>query len=956
MSDTSKKEVYGRIVHKHDTPENWSKATNFTPKDGEFIIYDYDTCKRLKIGDGQTKVNNLPFTDKGVTITVTPSNIAAMIQAAPAGSTIQLTPGNYGLLKLHVTTNTSTPGKSTVYTKPFADNITIKGMEGAVVAGIDISGCYKVSNFTNQVNEGSQLSSNLTIEDLTLSNSLSIRTCSFDGISIKRCKLTGGGITVTPNSYANNYNAPVSGQENDKYLFQSTRGNNLSIRHCTIDNYDAFYNSALYVHTCDNIEIYQNTITNGGTNAITVRGKSATTDTSAPGTNGKIPTTSACKGKITIHNNDIYNASNYGVYVTELQDASVQVLRNNFYYGDGTGTYVRILNHENSYITTRRMGVNSSNGFHNLYRYKEDGAAKYTDVYLVPGSGVSISGAISYARKSELTELSNTVSSNNTSLTNSINSAKTSLTNSINSVKDKLDSHISYNISASPTDNLSDIIKNAKDGATITLADGNYSRINLFGNKSFRNNITIKGSKNAIIDGMSISSGIRMAQEVQDHRDSDVRKATMSSNLTIEGVTFTHSFCVKNCIINGVAVIDCKFEEGAGVYIVPNSPYDVLDKLSEPDEMFGYGDGSASFENVPLYNTRVARNILVKGCEFINSNLNTSSTAIYMKTIDGAYVTNNLVHAANFNGIQITGSVESYRTKGRSTGKIVITNNDIRNTGSRSIRLSFLENAYACIQFNTMSGANLNENNGNECIKISNLDTTNTILTKFGYTTSQGGIQETNHYVVRNENGEITSSQLVAMGNTAKTSYIYLDQSKSTIDNLTDSIQSLENSIIVVTVTEDDESGNYVCSHSPMELLELLSSGKGVVALISVDPYHDSIYQCVQCEVDTATFANIRFMDDDEVVNDLSNLEGYTAVPFLTMSTFKVNYDKSVDLFADTGMAETSFPTYERMNSIYNLLLSKINDLENKIDTLITSGTDDPDESIESNYYIKYDE
>ena len=32
-----------RIVNKHDTEENWLKATGFTPKQGEVIIYDIDS-------------------------------------------------------------------------------------------------------------------------------------------------------------------------------------------------------------------------------------------------------------------------------------------------------------------------------------------------------------------------------------------------------------------------------------------------------------------------------------------------------------------------------------------------------------------------------------------------------------------------------------------------------------------------------------------------------------------------------------------------------------------------------------------------------------------------------------------------------------------------------------------------------------------------------------------------
>ena len=57
-----------RIQIKHDLEENWKKAVNFTPLAGELIIYDgvmengeYIVTPRIKIGDGITKVNDLPF-------------------------------------------------------------------------------------------------------------------------------------------------------------------------------------------------------------------------------------------------------------------------------------------------------------------------------------------------------------------------------------------------------------------------------------------------------------------------------------------------------------------------------------------------------------------------------------------------------------------------------------------------------------------------------------------------------------------------------------------------------------------------------------------------------------------------------------------------------------------------------------------------------------------------------
>lgn len=53
-----------RIQLKHDIAENWEKATGFEPLAGEVIVYDPDETypePRIKIGDGVTNVNLLPF-------------------------------------------------------------------------------------------------------------------------------------------------------------------------------------------------------------------------------------------------------------------------------------------------------------------------------------------------------------------------------------------------------------------------------------------------------------------------------------------------------------------------------------------------------------------------------------------------------------------------------------------------------------------------------------------------------------------------------------------------------------------------------------------------------------------------------------------------------------------------------------------------------------------------------
>lgn len=68
MAET--KTLNSRIVHKHDTEANWLKATTFIPKKGELIVYDIDAThdyERIKMGDGETLVNNLPFIYEPVT-------------------------------------------------------------------------------------------------------------------------------------------------------------------------------------------------------------------------------------------------------------------------------------------------------------------------------------------------------------------------------------------------------------------------------------------------------------------------------------------------------------------------------------------------------------------------------------------------------------------------------------------------------------------------------------------------------------------------------------------------------------------------------------------------------------------------------------------------------------------------------------------------------------------------
>ena len=58
------KTLNARIITKHDTAENWEKATSFKPKLGEIIVYDTDdliSVPKIKIGNEINLIKDLPF-------------------------------------------------------------------------------------------------------------------------------------------------------------------------------------------------------------------------------------------------------------------------------------------------------------------------------------------------------------------------------------------------------------------------------------------------------------------------------------------------------------------------------------------------------------------------------------------------------------------------------------------------------------------------------------------------------------------------------------------------------------------------------------------------------------------------------------------------------------------------------------------------------------------------------
>lgn len=69
-----------RIQQKSDTSANWAKATNFTPLKGEIIVYT--DLRKIKIGDGVTKVGALEFANSKDAETLTGASLSTILNSS----------------------------------------------------------------------------------------------------------------------------------------------------------------------------------------------------------------------------------------------------------------------------------------------------------------------------------------------------------------------------------------------------------------------------------------------------------------------------------------------------------------------------------------------------------------------------------------------------------------------------------------------------------------------------------------------------------------------------------------------------------------------------------------------------------------------------------------------------------------------------------------------------------
>lgn len=249
-------------------------------------------------------------------------------------------------------------------------------------------------------------------------------------------------------------------------------------------------------------------------------------------------------------------------------------------------------------------------------------------------------------------------------------------------------------------DSLSEVIRKAQAGATIQLSAGAYGLLELRGIYAYPENLTILGGEGVTMAGISITSGVK-DQEINSAyynlaeyncANTDLTNAALPKGLTIQDITFTDSFSLRNASFEDLSIIGCVFSAGTYLYVDPNRMMDV----------YG-GDFTAekhNFETRPFFAKLTPKNLIVRECVFEDATpLNDGSThieknasAILVKGVCGITIYKNTVKGAAYNGVQIGGNdITIYNNF--SSGEITITNNTFVKTSSRGIRLSTIENA-----------------------------------------------------------------------------------------------------------------------------------------------------------------------------------------------------------------------------------------------------------------------
>lgn len=541
--------------------------------------------------------------------TATPETLEDVISSAQAGSTIQLTEGQYGLLKL--------VGKNS-----YPENLTIVGCDGATVAGVSItSGIISDTISSSSDVSDAILPQGLTFKNITFTNNFSQKNSRIDNLTIDGCTFTEKcNIFINPEGFNDSYGNEMYSADGTsdfgftyRYEYCQVNQENLVIKNCTIADGTTFIDpngksvaSAIHVLGVKGVTLTYNDIA-GGYNGIQVGG--AETDYNV-----------VASGEITITKNIVKNTSSRGINVASVHSGEVIIAENT----------LSNINHKDKIIS----------------RYFKDTTINYliNGVYhkLNTCDGENISPILGGVIEQDIiVKTSNYDYKPNT-----------------------------YIVASSSK--LTELLPTVEAGATIKLKKANYSLLNLKGNQSYPENLTIIGEDGATFAGITITSGVRP----EDGIDMDL--VVMPKGLTLKNLTFTDKLNVINSDISNLSVIDCHFNENA-----------FINCRASAFDAGGTRKGA---------NETMSHNVLVKGCTFEAST--SRQYGVYMQATDSAVFEDNTIDGATINGIFVTGI---YANDKWSCGKFIVRNNTISNTTSEGIKFLCLKDASVYAMNNTLS-------------------------------------------------------------------------------------------------------------------------------------------------------------------------------------------------------------------------------------------------------------
>jgi len=242
-----------------------------------------------------------------LTVSVTSQNIQEYLDGKHGdltNMTLQLTAGNYGVLYLGRPTKYA--GSNTVYTCETHDfkttdaeafkthmaetgyhttpkytttmqNVTIKGVDGASVAGVIATSGHAYGTGTDYVLDKNYTGgsiyyntlkmNNITFKDVAFSGKIDINTSEansdYNGIKFDGCSFTTGGIASSNGAAIRYYNEANNGKVR-----------NITVNNCTFTN----SYQGVYLHHVNGITITNNTFDTTGHNAIAIQGHDGAVD------------------------------------------------------------------------------------------------------------------------------------------------------------------------------------------------------------------------------------------------------------------------------------------------------------------------------------------------------------------------------------------------------------------------------------------------------------------------------------------------------------------------------------------------------------------------------------------------------------------------------------------------------------------------------------------------------